>query len=52
MYKKTYTIEILFEADQCYELAEHIHECISNTLDYSDSISGYDINIQLEDNIW
>lgn len=52
IYKKTYTVEILFCADKEYELGENIYEAIDNTMDYSDVISGYEINIESVGNVW
>jgi len=38
MLKKTFIVEILYEADKEYEMGNEIHEAIENLLDYSDVI--------------
>jgi len=52
MLKKTFTIEILYEADKEYEMGNEIKEAVENLMDYSDVIQGYEVNISLEDNQW
>ena len=51
MYKKTYTVEILYNSDKEYELGENIYEAVESLMDYSDVITGYEINIEQIGNV-
>ena len=52
MLKKTFTIEILYEADKEYTMDEEIKSCVENLLDYSDVIEGYEVGIREMKNVW
>lgn len=44
--KKTFIVEISYDADKEYTMGEEIQSAIENLMDYSDVIEGYEVNIE------
>ena len=50
MLKKTFIVEINYEADKEYTMGNEIKEAVENLMDYSNVIQDYEVNIERIEN--